>query len=250
MLAHESEMIDQPDFAMKKVIVSLLIILSCSGLGHAQIASWTFETSMPAGAPGAGAWITNIASEVGSGTASGFHAGVATYSNPVGNGSANSFSANTWAVGDYFQFAVSTIGYTGIGVYFDQASSATGPGRFTLAYSIDGNSFTPVIAATDYTVHENAFPNSWNSTTASSLFSHAYDLSSVTELNNSFAVYFRLVNSSTISAGGGIVNPTAGTSRVDNFSVAVVPEPSTMALTALGGLLGLVAARRNQPRVK
>lgn len=231
---------------MKIAIISLLTVLSFSGLGHAQIASWAFESSMPAGSPGAGAWITNIASEVGSGTASGFHAGAATYSNPAGNGSANSFSANTWAVNDFFQFVVSTVGYTGIGVSFDQTSSATGPGRFTLAWSTDGNSFTPVISATDYTVPENAFPNSWNSTTASSLFSHAYDLSSVTELNNSFAVYFRLVNSSTMSAGGGIVNPTAGTSRVDNFTVAVVPEPSTIVLMGLGGLLGLIASRRKQ----
>jgi len=231
---------------MNKLIVLLITILFVCWCGRAQVASWTFETSVPTGSPGTGTWMTNIASEAGSGTASGFHVGAATYSNPVGNGSANSFSANAWAVGDFFQFVVSTIGYTGIGVSFDQTSSATGPGRFTLAWSTDGTSFTPVIAATDYTVNENAFPNSWNSTTANSLFSHAYDLSSVTALDNSPAIYFRLVNSSTISAGGGTVNPTAGTSRVDNFTVAVVPEPSTVALTVLGGLLGLGVLRRRR----
>src|SRR5262245_50023603 len=118
---------------MKKLIVLLLGVLSSSGFGHAQIASWTFETSMPTGTPGAGVWITNIASEVGSGIASGLHVGAVTYSNPAGNGSAQSFSANAWAVNDYFQFVVSTIGYSGLGVSFDQTSSATGPGRFTLA---------------------------------------------------------------------------------------------------------------------
>ncbi len=233
---------------MKKLIVLLLVVLSFSGSGQAQIASWTFETSMPTGSPGASVWITNIASEVGSGTASGFHVGAAAYSNPAGNGSAHSFSANTWAVNDYFQFVVSTIGYSGIGVSFDQTSSATGPGRFTLAWSTDGSSFAPVIAATDYNVLENAFPNSWNSTTASPLFSYFYDLSSVTGLNNSPEVYFRLINSSTISAGGGTVNPTAGTSRVDNFTVAVVPEPSTIALMALGGGAGLAVLRRARCR--
>ena len=80
------------------------------------IANWTFETSLPAGSPGAGAWITNIAAEVGPGVAAGWHAGNATYSTPVGNGSAHAFSSTAWAAGDFYQFAVSTLGFQSVTV--------------------------------------------------------------------------------------------------------------------------------------
>jgi len=66
-----------------------------------------------------------VSPEIGSGSASGSHAGAATYSSPTGNGSAKSYSANAWAVNDYWQFQVSTVGYTNITLSYDQTSSAT-----------------------------------------------------------------------------------------------------------------------------
>lgn len=230
---------------MKKLsLITLLVGATC--VSHGQtIAQWTFETSVPAGVPGAGAWLTNIAAEVGSGTAAALHAGAATYSNPSGNGSAESFSVNTWSVGDFYQFVVSTIGYAGIAVSFDQASSQTGPGRFNFAYSTDGLNFTT--HATDFVVLQSGGtlpPGTWNSTTYDPQYLLSFDLSGITALNNAATVYFRLVDSSTTSASGGTVNVTAGASRVDNFTVAVVPEPSTVALGLLGGLAAALAIRR------
>src|SRR5438552_17437540 len=90
---------------------ALLAICGVFFLGTASaqppvvIADWTFESSLPAGSPGAGVWITNISAEIGSGTASGWHAGASTYTSPAGNGSAHSFSSSLWAVGDLYQFA-------------------------------------------------------------------------------------------------------------------------------------------------
>lgn len=230
---------------MKKLATALFLVAAIPTVSFAQtIAQWTFETSIPAGAPGAGVWITNIAAEVGSGTASGFHAGAATYSNPAGNGSVESFSVNTWTVGDFFQFAVSTIGLNDIGVSFDQTSSGTGPGQFNFEYSTDGISFTQF--GSTYTVLPNAAPNPvWNSTTSSSLYSFAFDLSSVTAVDNQATVYFRLTDASTTSAGGGTV-AAGGTDRVDNLAVVVVPEPSTVVLASIGGLL-LINFMRRRP---
>ena len=213
-------------------IVAGVLVTSASAQ---TISQWTFETSIPATAG-------PFSPEVGSGSALGLHAGAATYSSPAGNGSVHSFSVNTWAVGDYFQFNLGTVGYSGIGLSFDQTSSGTGPRDFSLQYSTDGTTFTPFAS---YAVLANASPNpAWNATTASSLYTQNFDLSGVTSLNNAASIYFRLVNTSTVSAAGGTV-AAGGTDRVDNFTVYVVPEPGS--LLAVGGLV-LLAGRKLLPK--
>lgn len=229
---------------MKKWLLITLLGLAMVSLSSAQgpIAQWTFEINTPADLTGS-ATISGIAADVGNGPASGVHASAATaWTTPAGNGSANSLSANTWGVGDYFQFQTSTIGFSGIFLSFDQTSSGTGPRDFELRYSTDGNNFTTFGA---YTVLANGgAPNpAWNTTTPSSAYSFSYDLSSVTALDNASDVYFRLVDTSTTSANGGTVG-TAGTDRVDNFTVAPVPEPSTCLLVGFGTLALLLVRRR------
>jgi hypothetical protein len=53
----------------------------------------------------------------------------------------------------------------------------------------------------------------------------SFDLSALSLLNNNPNVYFRIVDDSTTAINGGTVG-TAGTDRIDNFTVAVVPEPT------------------------
>ncbi len=203
----------------------------------ATVAQWTFETSQPAGAG-------PFSPEVGSGSASGSHAGAAVYSTPAGDGSSHSFSANTWAVGDYWQFEVSTVGLSGEILNWDQTSSTTGPQQFILQYSTDGTTFTPF--GSTLLVASNAAPNAvWNSTTSSAIYHFSVDLSSVTALDNQTTDFFRIVDGSTISEGGnGGVVAAGGTDRVDNFTVtaAAVPEPSAVALVG-AGLIALLAVR-------
>ena len=113
------------------------------GTARAQttIADWTFETSQP-GLTGSNAG--PYSPEMGSGTATGHHASNSTvYSSPAGNGSSHSFSSTIWAVNDYYQFEVSTLGLGGINISYDQTSSGTGPGNFLLEYSTNGSTFTP-----------------------------------------------------------------------------------------------------------
>ena len=219
------------------------LALGC-GVSHAQIAAqWTFEGSFGM-IPGTSTSISGLVAEggtfFGASTGSVVHASASTWSSPVGNGSSHSLSANTWAVGDYFQFQTRTLGLNNIMVSYDQVSSSTGPGRFTFAYSTDGTTFTPF--ATDYTVLVNAAPNTWTSGTPVTTTTYTYDLSSVPALNNASFVWFRLIDSSTTSAGGATV-ATAGTDRVDNFTVQVVPEPTTTAIAGIG-LFALVLGRR------
>ena len=113
---------------------------SCGSSG--AIVEWTFEDSQPGGAQPAGVLYSDVAPELGSGTASALHQGAATYSSPAGNGSDHSFGANNWTVGDYFQFACPTINASGISIAWDQVSSASGPRLFQLQYSADGANFT------------------------------------------------------------------------------------------------------------
>lgn len=206
------------------------------------LAQWTFELNPPADLTDS-ASILGIAADVGTGTASALHASAATdWTTPAGNGSANSLSANTWAVGDYFQFSLSSVGYSGISVSFDQTGSNTGPKDYYLAYSTDGSSFT---LFGNYSLVN----GSWTSGAPTLLpTSYSFDLSSITALNDAASIYFRLVNATTVSISGGTV-ATGGTDRVDNFTVmaAPVPEPSAAALLGGFGLLGIfMAARRRK----
>ncbi len=212
----------------------LMFIAAFVGSSQAQttIAQWTFETSQPVRAAAAGVF-TNIAAEVGTGTASALHAGSATYSSTSGNGSAHSMSSALWAVGDFYQFAVSTVGNAGISISWDQTASNTGPKNHKVQYSTDGVNFT------DFGSSYALTNGTWNPTTATNTTSYAADLSSVTALNNAATVYFRLVNIDTVAENGTTVG-TAGTCRVDNFTVTSSggggsPSITTVAASPVAG---------------
>ncbi len=139
----------------------------------------------------------------------------------MGNGSPNSWSVNHWAVGDYFQFQVSTLGIAGIQLAWDQNGSATGPRDFVLQYSTNGTSFTQF--GSQYSLPSPV--HTWSNSTFDAACHFSVNLSSVTAPDNVASVYFRLVDNSTTSINGGTVG-TTGTGRVDNFLVtraAVTP---------------------------
>ena len=228
---------------MKKSLPCFCALLVAGGSVQAQIAGWTFNSLSLSVSDTNSTSLFNVPADVGSGTASSTHATSTVFSTPSGNGSAESISATKWTVGDYWQFQTSTLGDSGIQVSWDQTSSSTGPGKGLLLYSTDGSIFTPV--GSDYTILENGTPHTtWGGITRSAFYTFTYDLSSITALNNAPFVYFRLVDDSTISAGGGTVG-TAGTDRVDNFTVAVVPEPTCAVLGGLGLLCWSLLRRRN-----
>jgi len=219
---------------IKKYIASLALGLVLVGSAGAQIISqWTFETSAPTTAG-------PVSPEVGSGSALSTTGG--TFTSPVGDGSSKSWSSNGWDVGDYFQFQVSTATFSSIYLIWDQTGSNSGPRDFSLQYSTDGSSFT---AFGTYSVIPNNSPNIWGSSSYVSAAQVAFDLSSITAINNQTTVYFRLIDTSTVSTNGGTV-AVAGSSRIDNFtvsqgfvSITPVPEPQEYAV-CVAGLLGLV----------
>jgi len=213
----------------KHLLSCLIALLLVSPVALADtIAKWTFETSLPAGTPGTGVWITNIVAEVGSGVAAGWHAGNTTYSAPAGNGSAHAFSSTAWAVGDFYQFAVSTLGFQNVTVAYDQAGSGTGPRDFVFSFSTDGVGFTPVgssyIVLTNNTSANNEGSGKstsvWSSTgSQQSAYAFSYDLSATNSLANQPVVYFRLTVADGTAENGASIG-SGGTDRMDNFLVS------------------------------
>jgi hypothetical protein len=216
---------------------ALMLGLGVAPAHAAVITQWTFETSLPATAG-------PFAAEFGTGSASGFHAGATTYSTPAGNGSAHSYSSNTWAIGDYYQFTASTLGFSGISLSWDQVGSATGPRDFKLAYSTNGTTFSDFAS---YSL--SSAITSWSTTVVNAGSALSQNLASITALSNQATVYFRLIDNSTVSINGGTV-AAAGTGRVDNFTIngtamSAVPLPPAMLLLGAGlSAFGVVGRRR------
>jgi hypothetical protein len=215
---------------MKKNIIILSVILVASSIAAQAnvIADWTFDTTQPTTAG-------PISPEVGNGSATA--SGLTSITDTAGNpSSGKSFSGPGWNVGDYWQFEVNASTFQDITLSYDQLSSGTGPGIFKLGYSTDGVNFT---YGSDYTITSTT---AWKSTVS--------DLSAIMGLDGTATVYFRVVDDSTTSEAAGTVG-ASGTSRIDNFIVngdvlTPTPEPSSIALSAVGGCAGLLALRRKR----
>jgi hypothetical protein len=229
----------------------LAIVLTAFALVPAKadtIARWTFETSNPFGAFPPGTWFTNIVPEVGHGTASALHLDWGIYYGvSTGNGSSRAFCcASNWAVGDFYQFAVNTTGYSDIQISYDQTGERTGPRDFVLQYSLNGTTFASLMS---YSVVSNGFNGHfWNSSTYYPEYSLSFDLSSITAIDNSPIVYFRVTDNSTTAIDGGIVSLGSQMDSLDNFTVTAspIPEPSALCLMGVTGLIPVLMERRRR----
>ena len=221
------------------------------------IATWSFEAGQNSALVAGNVTAAStgpIASDVGTGSFTGVHANAATvWSAPAGDANAaypssvHASSANTWQVGDYFQFTVNpnlgSYAYSGIGLSWDQTGSNTGPKNFGVYYSTDGTTFTQL--GSDYAL---AFA-SWTTTVVAANHESA-DFSAITALNTASTMYFRIEDDSTTAINSVNAVATAGTGRIDNFTITAnlteVPEPASLSLLGGFGLLAWTLLRRRK----
>lgn len=225
---------------MKKALATLAIMALATFAARAQdtLTDWTFEGTAVSTALTATDFNygpADLGVQTGGSDGAGHHAATNTvWSFPAGNGSLHAFSSNNWQVGDYWQFSLNTSGYTNIMLGWDQAGSGTGPRDFKLAYSADGGlSFFDV---STYSVILSGFATGSTNTAAH----QGFDASGITALNNNATVIFRLIDNGTTAINGTGTVATAGTDRVDNFTVtglSAVPEPSVLGMVGLGAAL-------------
>ena len=202
-----------------------------SSEGLTSLASWTFETSLPSNS---GPYVPETGTQTATAEARCVHVSSSTaYAANQGNGSAKSFWANTWAVGDYYEFRISTLGLTGIQLSFDQTSSSGGPRDFKISYSINGGgTFSDLIT---YTVPvSDGAAIVWYPTPVNPASSLSFDLSSFGALNNQSSLILRLVCASSTTLTGGSLS-SSGSSRVDNILVSASATDTTPPVISLNG---------------
>jgi hypothetical protein len=206
-----------------------------------RISQFSFEVVTPPDS--GGQTVGPFNADFGPGTISAFHSAMGTnFTTPIGNGSANAFGASNWSIGDYFQFSISTVGFSNLFLTFATERSGTGPTTFQLVYSTDGGmNFS--LAGSPFALSSAAF----SSSTYNASFVSTYDLTAIAALNNNANVVIRLV--ATVAGTG-----SAGTARVDDFILSsggpiTVPEPAARDLLIGAGVLGaLLVARRSRRR--
>jgi hypothetical protein len=159
------------------------------------------------------------------------------------SGGLNSINASGWTnAGAFYSFGF-TIGAGNV-VTVDQLiltsrASATGPGFLNVQASVNGGAFTTVGSFTQTSTNFND------------------EILSITSVTATQSLMFRIVAANQTSAGGGTVG-SAGTFRIGDFNPAgtptpftvngtitsmLVPEPSSLALAAVGLLAAGVAGR-------
>lgn len=223
---------------MKRTLALGFLVAGLASCPAGTVAIWTFESpNIPPTTTGT--TISGLLPSLGSGTASGVHASSATtFSSPVGNGSAHCLSGDYTLAGDYWQFQVSTVGFTDIHFSLDQIAGAMSmPTNCTFAYSLNGSSFIPV----DGNVAVTHTGPAWNETTRDAIYNSTFDLGSVTALDNADTVFFRL------TCNLGWWELSYNTWAIDNVTVSgtAVPEPANLLLWAGIGLVALFKHRHH-----
>jgi hypothetical protein len=187
-----------------------------------------------------------------------------------GNPAANGWSSLAPIGSQGAQFAVSTLGYTNVSVSFDWYATTQGEANMQLQYTTDGSTWNNVkltLGGSDGGLvlsNNSASANTVNGWFVSDSISNGVagagqdwftgltaNISDPLAGNNTnFAI--RIVNASTgvddVSTKGTALNNNSGNWRFDNVEVsgvAVVPEPSTVAMVGLG-VLGMLSLRRRR----
>lgn len=215
--------------------LSAVAAVALCAAAHADVvAGWTFQNSAFVSSTVGSSTFTYP--QTGTDTAfTGFHADARTkWYNNVGNGSSAAVNSDYWSIGDYYQAALSTTGYTDISLKWDMARSASGVQNFRIDISTDGGGNWSTVGT--QVVLQNSATNGGTWTSATYVSNYTSTISGITAAADQASLLIRWIATSAASATGGTV-------RIDNVQIqgTLVPAPGAAALV---GLAGLIARRR------
>jgi len=186
---------------MKKITLSLLMLLPFLCFSQDTLVKWTFPTT-PGDSVADGGITANLTMNISA------NGGTSAMTNSSG-ATTYSASATKWDAGSgvkFWQIKVVTLGYQTLTLSSKQRSSNTGPRDFKVQYKVDyTGTWTDVPGATV------ADTNNWSRGVLSNVA-----LPSACE--NKDTVYIRWIMTSNTSANAGTVAST-GTSRIDDIAV-------------------------------
>jgi hypothetical protein len=168
---------------------------------------------------------------------------------------ANSINAAGWNnVGAYYQFGLNVMSGGSVtvdSIDLGSRSSGTGPGSLLVQASADGGAFTTVATITQTSTNFNdALLPFTTSVTATQSLIFRIVVANQTDANGTAAIgsagTFRVVDD---NPNGSLVTPPPfAVNGTYTASPSVVPEPASIAMTALGGLCVAAFARRRGAR--
>lgn len=248
-----------------KTFVTFALAAAFSASQAMVATQWNFNgdssTTVPGGAAsplpsvglGTASLLGGITSSFSSGTANGGSSDPVNTTPPNYGWQTTTYAAQGAESGQRgVQFAVSTLGFTGVTVTFDTRHSNTSSRWVRFDYSTDGGSNWVNGTVAAGTIYAGTSGDTWfNLRTA--------DLTSVTGVENNANFVFRMVTIFGPASGDYVDGETytsyaaanatssyagTGTLRWDMVTVNAVPEPGTIAALAAG--FGLLAARRRR----
>jgi hypothetical protein len=210
----------------------------------------------------------DVLSSAGASTGSGSYAWrVRGNSNTAGSGAGNANGWNSSApIGTQgAEFSVNTSMYTGISLTFDLNATGQAERNLAVEYTLDDTQATPTWLNATITSPGTLATLENNTTSATTISGNYVELSGAgTGWNNQITATFgagaandpnfavEIVNASTgaddVNTGGTALNNSSGNWRYDNvlLSGMAVPEPGTLVLAGLGGLMTLVTLRKSR----
>ncbi|MCS6775102.1 MAG: hypothetical protein RMJ43_16070 [Chloroherpetonaceae bacterium] len=237
---------------LRHLLTATTLVLALPVAAPAQIITlWNFNSPVPDNNTSTG----TTAPAIGAGTASLIGGTTATFASGTVNGGSTDPAPSDnsgWNVTNFptqgtgsgtagVQFRVSTVGFSRIGVQWDQRHSNTASRFVQFQYSIDGVNFT-------------ALPTLFVGNAGDTWFNNRFvDLSGIAGVNNNPNFAFRIVSvfepstSAYRASNPASTYATTGTWRFDMVRVGVVPGPSSLLVFACGGLapaLTLLRRRR------
>lgn len=163
------------------------------------------------------------------------------------------------------EFMSDSFGYNNITVTADVNESAQGDRNFTIEYTLDDTAATPIWELATITSAGSQGTLKNNTTSANTITGNYLQLASTgtgwnnqitatlgADANNDANLAIELVNASTgadsVNAAGTALNNSSGNWVFDNIVISSVPvpEPSTLALAGLGGLVTLMGLRKRK----